>query len=101
MKGSADRPQHRWLAQALPDETIRIERMLFQVLRDLCSGLGVAEGDVVRCRTVSGTVVLLEDLGGRTIVIDQEWARFIEVRSADSAAPAPAFYRPPVPERSS
>jgi len=98
MKVTADRHQHRWLAQALPNETVRIERMLFKVLRDLCYGLGVAEGDIVRCKTVSESIVLLESPGGRTIVIDQDWARFIEVRSADGSAAAPSFH--PAPERS-
>jgi hypothetical protein len=95
MKETTQHPPHRWLAQALPDETIRIERVLFKVLRDLCSGLGLSEGDVLRCRTVSETVVLLESPGGRTIVIDQEWARFIEVRTANASplAPEPAFQR--------
>lgn len=97
MQETRNRP-HRWLAQALPDETVRIERMLFKVLRDLCIGLGVVEGDVVRCRTVTESIVLLETPGGRTIVIDQDWARFIEVGPVDGASVAPAFHRP-VPQK--
>lgn len=92
MKATTHNRPHRWLAQALPNETVRIERMLFKVLRDLCTGLGVAEGDVVRCKTVSESIVLLETEKGRTIVIDQDWARFIEVGPPDGRVDTPAFH---------
>jgi hypothetical protein len=89
------------LSQALPNETVRIERILFQLLRDLCYGLGVAEGDVVRCRSVSGSVLLLETTNGRTVVMEHDWTRFIEIAPPDggSARPlletrAPAMSRP-------
>jgi hypothetical protein len=73
-------PQLRSLAEIRPGESVRIEHILFDMLKDLCSGIGIAEGDVVRCRRTSNAVILLETSTGRTVILDGDWARFVEVR---------------------
>lgn len=60
---------------------MEIRRILFDVLRDLCADLGVQEGDVVRCRANTPSHLLLETAGGRTVALEQDWARFIQIRS--------------------
>ncbi len=69
----------RSLAEVHPDETIRIERILFGSLKDLCYGIGLEEGSTMHCRQNSRAIVLLETPGGRTVVLDADWARFIQV----------------------
>jgi len=43
----------------------------------LCNDIGIAEGDVVRCRRTSRAVILLETTPGRTVILDSDWARFV------------------------
>lgn len=72
-------PRARCLADVGVSETVRVERILFHVLKDLCYDLGVEEGDVVRCRRSSRSFLVLENPAGRTIILEMDWARFIEV----------------------
>jgi len=83
---SSDSPR-RSLAEVQPDQLVRIEHILFDTLKDLCHGIGIVEGDVLRCRRTSRAVVLLETLAGRTIILDGDWARFVQVRVVDVARP--------------
>ncbi len=76
----------RSLADVGPSETVRIERILFHTLQDLCYGLGLEVGDVVRCRRATRSILVLETETGRTIIVDTDWARFVEV-SNDATAP--------------
>ena len=79
MLASADRGA-RSLAEVRPDERVRVQLILYGILRDLCDGAGLHEGDCVTCRRSSGAHLVLESEHRRRIVIDQEWARFISVR---------------------
>jgi hypothetical protein len=74
----------RSLADIEPFEIVRIERILFDTLKDLCHGIGLAEGDVVSCRRASRAVLLLETAERRTLIIDCDWARFIQVSVQDA-----------------
>ena len=51
------------------------------MLRDLCRDLGIEEGDEVVCRKASPAVLILR-ARGRTVVLERDLARFIEVTGA-------------------
>lgn len=69
----------RSLAAARAGEVMLIRRILFGTLRALCSDLGLPEGSRVRCRAATPSHILLETPGGRTIAIERDRARFIQV----------------------
>jgi hypothetical protein len=74
----------RSLADIQPDERVAIEHVLFGTLKALCDELGIHEGKEVRCRRSTRSVLVLENETGRTVILDQDWARFVEVRSVAS-----------------
>jgi hypothetical protein len=74
-----DRSARMSLAAVRDGEKVRIERILFDKLKDVCHSLGIEEGKTVRCRRNARAVLLLETGGARTIIIDQDWARFVQV----------------------
>jgi hypothetical protein len=76
----------RSLAAIDTGEAVEIRRILFDVLRGLCADLGVQEGDVVRCRANTSSHLLLETPTGRTVALERDWARFVQVDSATSQA---------------
>ncbi|HWV56546.1 MAG TPA: hypothetical protein VNZ57_03660 [Longimicrobiales bacterium] len=78
----------RSLAAVDTGDIVEIRRILFDVLRGLCADLGVREGDVVRCRANTASHLLLETAGGRTVTLERDWARFIQIDTR-SAAPRP------------
>jgi hypothetical protein len=69
----------RSLAAASAGESVQIRRILFGALRSLCADLGVREGDVVQCRAGTATHLLLDTPEGRTVTLERDWARFIQV----------------------
>ncbi len=69
----------RSLAATRTGDVVLIRRILFGTLRSLCRDLGVREGDVVHCRSGSASHLLLDTAAGRTVPIDRDWARFIQV----------------------
>jgi hypothetical protein len=77
----------RSLAEVQPDQLVRVEHILFDMLKDLCHGIGIVEGDVLRCRRSSRAVVLLETAAHRTVIMDGDWARFVQICVLDSAQP--------------
>lgn len=77
----------RSLATARAGEAVMIQRILFGTLRELCADIGVFEGDVVSCRAGTSTHLVLRTSAGRTIPLDREWARFIQI--SEPIAPAP------------
>jgi hypothetical protein len=74
----------RSLAATATGEAVEIRRILFDVLRILCADLGVREGDVVRCRADTPSHLLLETASGRTVTLERDWARFIQVSPPSS-----------------
>lgn len=73
-------PDHvRSLAATRTGEAVLIRRILFGALRSFCTALGLREGDVVRCRAGTPSHLLLETASGRTIPLERDWARFIQV----------------------
>lgn len=80
----------RSLASARAGEAVMIRRILFGALRNLCADLGVFEGDVVSCRAGTSTHIVLRTSAGRTIPLDREWTRFIQISEPSGTAPARA-----------
>lgn len=72
----------RSLAATRTGESVVIRRILFGALRALCADLGVREGDVVLCRAGTASHLLLETRAGRTVPLDRDWARFVQVSTA-------------------
>lgn len=77
----------RSLASARAGEVVIIRRILFDTLRSLCADLGVFEGDVVSCRAGTATHLVLRTVTGRTVPLDREWTRFIQISESDISAP--------------
>jgi len=67
------------LAATRSGERVEVRRILFQGLREHCSDLDIHEGDVLRCRADTASQLILETAGGRTVSLQRDWARFIEV----------------------
>jgi Fe2+ transport system protein FeoA len=80
MVSLAEREQTRSLADIATNENVRIRSILFGMLRDLCRQLGLQEGDEVLCRKASPSVLILR-ARDRTVVLERDLARFIEVSS--------------------
>lgn len=80
----------RSLAAIVAGETVEIRRILFDAVRGLCTDLGVSEGDVVRCRADTPSHLLLDTPAGRTVALERDWARFIQVGAAGLDAPLDA-----------
>ena len=75
----------RSLAGVRPSERVRVDQILYGILRDLCHDIGLHEGDTVLCRSASSACLVLESDEHRRLVIDPDWARFISVSACDSA----------------
>ena len=67
------------LALVHAGETVRIERFAFATVRDICHDIGLEAGQVVKCRASSIAALVLKSPAGRTFIVDQDWARWIEV----------------------
>lgn len=78
--GDPPDPVHS-LAAARAGDVVVIRRILFGALRALCADLGLLEGDVVFCRAGTATHLVLRTAKDRTIPLDRDWARFIQVSS--------------------
>lgn len=65
-------------------ETVVVECILFDAVRDLCRDVGLHLGERVRCRDVSGARMLLETARGHLVTFERQWARFIQVAPSAS-----------------
>jgi hypothetical protein len=74
------------LAGVRTGDVVEIRAILFDSLRAQCSGLGYAEGTVVRCRAAGRASLLLVTPDGRTVFVDRDAARFIQVSRIDGAS---------------
>src|SRR5437763_985639 len=79
----AQDPAHS-LAATSAGESVQIRRILFGALRALCADLGVREGDIVLCRAGTSSHLLLDTPEGRTVTLERDWARFIQVASCNA-----------------
>lgn len=73
----------RSLAGVRPSERVRVDQILYGILRDVCHDIGLHEGDTVLCRSTSTSCLVLESEQHRRLVIDPDWARFISVSVCD------------------
>lgn len=85
MQRSDPQPLHS-LAATQTGDVVEIRRILSDTLRTHCSELDIAEGDILRCRAGTPSQVLLETRHGRTVSIQRDWARFIQVTNPVVAA---------------
>ena len=83
MVGLAAGERTRSLAEIETNQNVRIQSILFGMLRDLCRDLGLEEGDEVVCRKAANSVLILR-ARDRTVVLERDLARFIEVSPAGS-----------------
>jgi hypothetical protein len=76
----ASTPAHvRSLAVAAPGELVKVEIILFDALRARCAELGITAGDTLRCRSITHSLMTFETARGRTVALEREWARFIQI----------------------
>jgi hypothetical protein len=87
----------RSLADVAPEQTVRVERILFEMLRELCHSKGLDEGDLVECRRASDKVVILRNGAGRSVIVDADWARFVQVSLSEPAERAERDDRNAIP----
>jgi hypothetical protein len=76
------------LAGIRAGDVVEVRAILFDSLRAQCSALGYAEGTVVRCRSAGRASLLLVTPDGRTVPVDRDAARFIQVSRVNGAAGA-------------
>ncbi len=72
-------PHPHSLAQIAAGETVTVERIVFDTIRERCRELGVAEGTRLSCRATDPGQVVLETEAGRAIPCARNLARFIEI----------------------
>ena len=72
---------HRWrsLTTVTPGSAVEVREILGEGLRAFCHEIGINEGEVLRCRADGATHKIMVTASGRTIVIEQDYARFINV----------------------
>ncbi len=86
MEKSIMRENERWrwtesLGGVRPDrdQTLRVRRILFGLVRDRCYDLGIREGQELRCRSRTPHEVHLELEGGGVRSLDLAYAWFVGV----------------------
>ena len=83
---SSDSQSLHSLAATRTGEVVEIKRILFSTLRAHCFDLDIEEGDVLRCRAGTPSQLVLETKHGRTVALERDWARFIQVTNPIIAA---------------
>lgn len=78
------------LAFATPGERYRVTRILFDMVEDRCSSLGIREGETVRCRLRTARAVKLELEDGRPVTLEAPYAAFVEVGPPAESTPVTA-----------
>ena len=69
---------HQSLAEVAPGQAIIIRRVLFEMLRELCTGLEVKEGDALECQAAGNARIFLRKADGRIVSCERDWARLVE-----------------------
>jgi hypothetical protein len=67
------------LASAKRGSRYRIKQLVFAMVRDRCADLGLHQGDEVDCIDNRGWAVHLQASDGRSVILDQDFAWFVEV----------------------
>jgi hypothetical protein len=75
------------LAGITPVDTVVVRRFLFSRLGNLCAELGFREGDAVTCTAQSAARLFLRTPTGRTVALERDQARFVEVVRGPLPAP--------------
>jgi hypothetical protein len=85
-----DTPLPRWdqaLASAKRGARYRIRHFVFVMVREHCREAGLAEGDEVKCLDNRGWAVHLERSDGHSLIIERDYAWFVEVEVVDDPSP--------------
>lgn len=72
-----------------PSRAFRIEHILFGMVRDRCTELGLVEGQEVRCLRRTRDEVRLELSDGTIRSLELPWAWFVQVQPVEEAAAFP------------
>jgi hypothetical protein len=86
---SVSNPLTQSLAATQTGDVVVIQRILFEGLRSRCSELDIFEGETVRCRAGNNSQLMLETQRGRTVALERDWARFIQVARHDPSPIVP------------
>lgn len=70
---------YRSLASAVTGETVEIRAFRLRELEHWSKQVGLRAGDSVCCRANSLHCLVIRTQGGRTLSVDQSWARHIEI----------------------
>ena len=73
---------HMSLATVEAGERFAIRHIFFDEVRKRCAVLSLHEGDVAQCRDADAGTLLIDTGGGRTVELERDWARFVEVGPA-------------------
>jgi len=67
------------LAEASPEQSVAVRRILFEFPREWCRSLGIMEGDRLRAGAREGGAILVRRSDGRSVSCPADLARFIEI----------------------
>ena len=76
----------RTLATARPGERCRVTSLVFSLVRDHCRELGFGENDVILCLGNGRDHVALRRPDGKKVLLEREYAWFVEVQPLEEAA---------------
>ena len=79
----------RSLAMVVSGNCVRVDGILFDVVRARCADLGLAVGDLVRVTGRTAVHLALQTTRGTVAVIERELAQFIAVGDATPARRRP------------
>jgi hypothetical protein len=86
MPGPAVAPAISSLAAVTSGDRVCIRNMMGDTVRSHCDAVGLTAGAVVQCRTAGRASLVLVDASGRTVSLDRDLARFIQVSRAVAAS---------------
>lgn len=71
------------LAEVSPGDHVRIERILFDLVRSLCVDLGLSEGTQLQVQGRSDGEVVVRDGSGESMHLPSHYAHFVRVTHED------------------
>lgn len=80
------RPKLSSLAAVEAGETVVIRRLLFDPSHEAGASPELREGDAVRCRAGGSGCLVLRTERGRTLVVERDRARFVQVEILPASA---------------
>ena len=87
---AATRPHWSWaesLAVARPGMRYRVTEIIYSLVRDRCEELGINRGDEISCLELHGRALELERTDGRRVVLERDYAWFVQVDPVEPSEP--------------